>query len=171
MEREPGRPRSGSLKRLGGAMSETVPNTDDLIARAKERAEGPPVPEEWGYRVTLEEGESFVGRWRERTVDVDNEDRPIYLLWDAEGAECFSRHYASLERELTREDPTTGATVVIYRAENYKTQYDDEGEQSGQSYGVTTEPNDAPLPDEPPAATDAPAKAGGQAADDEDFPY
>jgi hypothetical protein len=88
---------------------------DDLISRAKERAESPPTPEEWGYRIVLGEGESFVGRWRDRTVDEDNNDRPIYLFWDDAGEWCFSRHYASLERELTREDPAIGATVVIYR--------------------------------------------------------
>jgi hypothetical protein len=141
---------------------------DDLISRARERAEAPPIPEEWGYRIALEEGESFVGRWRDRTVDEDN-DRPIYLFWDESGEPCFSRHYASLERELNREDPAVGATVVIYRGDNYKTQYDDEAEKSGQSYGVTVEPNDDPLPDEPPAAAAASAKGSTQLADDEDF--
>ena len=141
---------------------------DDLISRAKERAETPPTPEEWGYRIAIDEGKSFVGRWRDETKDEENNDRPIYLFWDDDGEPCFSRHYASLERELKREDPAVGATVVIYRGDNYKTQYDDEGEASGQSYGVTTEPNDDPLPGEPPAAA-APAKGNAQLADDEDF--
>ena len=143
-------------------MTEKLSNSgrDDLIARAKTRAESPATPEEWGYRVTLDEGESFVGRWRGRTVDEDNENRSIYLFWDESGEQCFSRQYASLERELDRENPADGATVVVYRADNYKTQHDDEGEASGQSYGVTTEPNDNPLPG-----------AAAAAADDEDFPY
>jgi hypothetical protein len=138
---------------------------DQMLQAAKERAETPPTPEEWGSRIALEEGESFVGRWRDRTVDEDNNDRPIYLFWDDDGELCFSRHYASLERELKREDPAVGATVVIYRGDNYKTQYDDEGETSGQSYGVTSEPSDAPLPGEPLATREAPT---GQLADDED---
>lgn len=143
-------------------MNETVSNSgrDELIARAKERAEGTPTPEEWGYRITLEEGESFVGSWKDRTVDEDHDDRPVYLFLDEAGEDCFSRHYASLERELTREDPAPGDTVVIYRAENYKTRFDDEGEASGQSYGVTTEPKGDPPPGAPAAA-----------ADDENFPY
>jgi hypothetical protein len=53
--------------------------------------------------------------------------------------------------------------------DNYKTQYDDEDEASGQSYGVTTEPNDDPLPGEPPAAAEESAKGSSQLADDEDF--
>ena len=139
---------------------------DDLISRAKERAETPPTPEEWGYRIALDEGESFVGRWRDRTIDEDNNDRPIYLFWDESGEPCFSRHYTSLEREINRENPAPGATVVIYRGDNYKTQYDDEGEKSGQSYGGTVEPNDDPLPGEGAAS---PAKGSSQLADDEDF--
>jgi hypothetical protein len=47
---------------------------DDLIAKAKERAETPPVPEEWGFRIVLNEGDSFVGRWRGKTQDPDNVD-------------------------------------------------------------------------------------------------
>jgi hypothetical protein len=144
-----------------------VSGRDDLIARAKERAETPPTPEEWGYRVQIEEGESFVGRWHTETVDEDNNNRPIYLFWDESGEPCFSRHYASLERELKREDPAVGATVVVYRGDNYKTQYDDEGESSGQSYGVTSEPNDDPLPG--PSGEAKPADA--QLADGGEFPF
>jgi hypothetical protein len=143
---------------------------DDLIQRAKERAETPPTPEEWGYRIQIEEGGSFAGRWHTETVDEDNNNRPIYLFWDEDGEACFHRHYASLERELAREQPATGATIVVARSENYKTQYDDEGEKTGQSYGVSSEPNDAPLPGEP-LAGEAPAKGSAQLADDEEFPF
>ena len=34
---------------------------DELIARAQDRAETKPSPEEWDYRVVLNEGETFVG--------------------------------------------------------------------------------------------------------------
>ena len=143
---------------------------DELIARAKERAETTPTPEEWGYRITLEEGESFVGRWRGQTVDEDNSNRSIYLFWDESSEWCFSRSYASLDRELDREQPAIGATVVIYRGDNYKTQYDDEGEASGQSFGVTVEPNDDLLPGEPVPSETA-SSADTQLADDEDLGF
>jgi hypothetical protein len=141
-----------------------VSERDELIAAAKARAEAPPAPEEWGYRVALEEEETFVGRWRGETVDEDNENRRIFLVWDEAGEPAFFRYYASLGRELDREHPSVGDTVVIYRAGNYKTQYDDEGERSGQSYGVTTALNDAPLPGEA-------ALGSGQLSDDEDVPF
>jgi hypothetical protein len=70
-----------------------------------------------------------------------------------------------------REDPAVGATVVIYRGDNYKTQYDDELEKSGQSYGVTVEPNDDPLPGGQPSAAASPRKGSGQLGDDEDMPF
>jgi hypothetical protein len=34
---------------------------DELIARAKERTEPPPTPEEWGYRTALAPGEHILG--------------------------------------------------------------------------------------------------------------
>jgi hypothetical protein len=144
---------------------------DDLIQRAKERAETPPTPEEWGYRIQIEEGESFVGRWHIETADEDNNNRAIYLFWDESGEPCFHRHYASLARELTREQPSLGATIVVSRSENYKTQYDDEVETSGQSYGVASKSNDDPLPGEPTTTGETPAKSSAQLADDEEFPF
>ena len=39
-------------------------NRDDLIARAEEDEQTPLVDPTWGYRISLEPGETFVGRWR-----------------------------------------------------------------------------------------------------------
>ena len=120
---------------------------EQLIDRAKERAETTPVPELWGYRVALEEHDVFVGRWRGETVDEMNVDdngnlRRIYLLWDDVGELCFSRHYAALGREIDRVSPEVGCTIVVVRGADYV------GAQgTGYSFGVETEPNDAPLPD------------------------
>ena len=80
---------------------------EELLARAKERAEAPAIPSEWGYRIALDEGEHFTGRWRGETTDPDNVDkdgnpRRIYLLWDEAGTSCFSRNYTSLAREIDR---------------------------------------------------------------------
>jgi hypothetical protein len=107
--------------------------TDGLVARAKERAEGSPVPEEFGYRLVLNEHEHFVGRWRGETIDEANGDRAVYLLWDADDQPCFSRHYAALGREIARVNPQV----------DYATDHPN----PGHSYGVETEPNEAELPD------------------------
>lgn len=113
----------------------------ELIARAKERAEAPPTPEGWGYRVGLEPGDSFIGRWRGDTEDEENDNRPVYLLWDEDDRACFSRTYAALAREIERVSPEIGCTIVIVRGPDYIGQ-----QGTGYSFGVETEPNDAPLP-------------------------
>ena len=64
----------------------------ELLARARERADAPPTPAEWGSRVALEEQESFCGRWRGETVDEDNDSRPIYLLWGEGGSSATRAH-------------------------------------------------------------------------------
>ena len=115
---------------------------DELIARARERAETSPVPEEWGYRIKLEEGDHFAGRWRGETVDDKNTDddgkpKRIFLFWDGDDAACFSRTYAALAREIDRVQPTIGCTIVIYRGGDYVGQ-----QGAGDSFGVATEPNE-----------------------------
>jgi hypothetical protein len=148
-----------------------VSSRDDLVARAQERAEAPPTPAEWGYRVALNESESFTARWRGETTDPDNDDRRVFLFWDDAGEPCFHRYYAALGREVDRVNPKVGDIIAIFRGDNYKSQFDDPGEETGQSYGLEAEPSSDPLPGEPPAATEAPAKSSGQLADDEEFPY
>jgi hypothetical protein len=141
---------------------------DELIARAKERAETAPTPEEWGYRVQLDENDVFAGRWRGETTDPDNDDRRIFLFWDEDGELCFHRFYAALGREVDRVQPTVGDTVVVARGNNYRSQYDDPGEETGQSYGLEAEPCSDPLPGEAQAAA---ARGSAQLADDEEFPF
>jgi hypothetical protein len=115
---------------------------DDLILRAKERAETTPAPNDWGYRLILDPGDGFVGRWRGETTDLGNEGRRIFLFWDADGERCFSRFYAALGREIDRAEPEIGTTIVVYRGDDYL------GAQgTGFSFGVEIEPNDAPLPE------------------------
>jgi hypothetical protein len=116
--------------------------SDDLIARAKERAESAPIPEDWGYRIQLEPDDSFVGRWRGETVDEAHDDRRIFLFWDRDDQLCFSRSYAALNREIDAAAPTVGCTVVIVRGEDYVGQ-----QGTGYAFGVVVEPNDEPLPD------------------------
>jgi hypothetical protein len=127
----------------------------ELVARARERAEASPVPDGWGYRVVVDEGEDFSGRWRGETTDPDNVDdegepRRVFLLWDEEGGLCFSRFYAALGREIDRAAPAIGDRIVIARAKDYRS-----ARGTGYSFGVVTEPCDEPLP----------------GADDEEFPF
>jgi hypothetical protein len=128
---------------------------DELIARARERADTPAVPVEWGYRVVLDNEEEFVGRWRGETTDPDNADqqgnpRAVYLLWDEQNEPCYSRTYAALGREIRQAAPNRGDRICIYRGDDYT------GAQgAGYSFGVVVESCDEPLP----------------GADDDDIPF
>jgi hypothetical protein len=116
--------------------------SDDLIARARARAEALPVPEGWGYRIVLDEGEVFVGRWRGETTNEDN-GRRIYLLWDEDDQPCYSRDYTALGREVDRAKPEVGDRVAIFRGADYVGQ----GGNPGYSFGLEKERCDEPLPD------------------------
>jgi|SRR6516165_770785 hypothetical protein len=116
---------------------------DDLIGRARERAEASPVPDFWGYRLALEPGDAFVGRWRGETTDEANEDRRVFLFWDEDEEVCFSRLYTALGREIDLAAPTRGCTIVIVRGDDYTA-----AQGTGYSYGVVSEANDRPLPEE-----------------------
>jgi hypothetical protein len=101
-----------------------------------------------GYRVALEEGETFEGTWRDDTVDEENDDRPVYLFTDPDGELCFSRHYAALERELDAVRPLeVGTRIAIARGANYRTQYDGADEKSGYSFGVAVDASTAVVDD------------------------
>jgi len=123
---------------------------DALLSRAKERAEESPLPDTWGYRVALEEGDWFYGRWRGETVDEQNDNRRIFLLWDEDEQPCFSRFYTALGREIDRVNPELGCTIAIYRSADY---IGPKG--TGYSFGVEVEPNEAPLPETDDATTPA----------------
>jgi hypothetical protein len=115
----------------------------ELLSRAKERADTRVVSGEYGYRVALEEEESFLGRWRGKAVDENwTPAREVYLLWDSDDQPCFSRYYAALGRELERVKPAVGDRVAIYRGVDYTTQ---DG-NTGYSFGVEAEPCEDPLP-------------------------
>jgi hypothetical protein len=114
----------------------------DLLERARqnEQERG----SEWGYRVTLETGEHFEGRWRGETIATggDYGDQRLFLLWDRDGQECYVRGYAALARKVDDETPGLGASVVIVRGDDYQS-----AGGTGYSFGIASEPNDAPLPE------------------------
>lgn len=115
---------------------------DDLLARARDRAaQTAATPDEWGYRVQLEPGDTFVGRWCGETTDLGNDGRRVFLLWDSDGEACYSRFYAALGREVDQARPTVGDTVAIARGNDYVSAHG-----TGYSFGLVVEPNGAPLP-------------------------
>jgi hypothetical protein len=124
-------------------LDQAAGDRDALVARAKERAEASPVPDEWGYRIALEEGDSFVGRWLGETTDEQHDNRRVFVFLDEEGERCFSRYYAALGREIDRAQPDVGATIVVYRGSDYASK-----QGTGYAFGVEVESNDAPLPDD-----------------------
>jgi hypothetical protein len=127
---------------------------DDLVAKAKARADAGGLDESWGELVDLDEDESFVGRYRGLTADPQN-DRPIHLFWGENGELRWSRSYAALDRELEEARPQIGDRIVVYRGRNYKTAFDGDEGPKGRSFGVVCEPTD-----EPPPAEGAPADDG-----------
>ncbi len=117
---------------------------DELIARAEEDEQTPLVDPTWGYRISLEPGETFVGRWRGLTVDEANENRPVYLFWDEAGERCFSRHYASLGAKIKLAEPQIGHSIAVRRGADYAS-----GKGNpGFSFGIAVSENDEPLPED-----------------------
>jgi hypothetical protein len=133
---------------------------DDLLRQAQERAESWTIPEEWGsYRIQLAEEEGFKGRWRGETADELNGGRRIFLFWDEDGEECFSRSYASLSREIDRVAPAIGDNIGVWRGRDYTA-----ANGTGFSFGVESESNPAPLPG-------SPVTVAVRADDDDDIPF
>jgi hypothetical protein len=140
-------------------------STDHLVVRARENSEGPTVPGTWGELIEIEIGASFVGRYR-GTDTAEGFKSAAYLLWDEEDAPRFIYACARLDTEFSRESPAVGATVAIFRSENYESQYDraSDREPTGLAYGVATEPNAAPVPAE---SSGSPGRLGP----DDDLPF
>jgi hypothetical protein len=124
----------------------------DLMNRARqaanERDDG-----EWGYRVTLEPGDGFEGRWRGQTSREGNYgDQPVYLMFDPNGELCFIYGgRARLDRWIEKLAPSEGDRIAIYRDEDEWA-----GDKTIHKYGVVTEPcyDALPVPPEPGAGHD-----------------
>src|SRR4029453_6991674 len=100
------------LAREGGSMS------DDVAARARERAQGSAVPEHWGKLLELPDAGGAGGR-------------------------CWTPGRYRLVQEMQRVQPDRGADVAIFRDFDIETK-----NGTMHVYGVEAEPNDAPLPGE-----------------------
>lgn len=136
-------------------------NNNDLLERARRQAAQP--FSQWGWRVALDPGDSFVGRWRGQTTDTDNDDRPIYLLWGENNEACFIRHYAALGRAIEAEQPEVGDRVAIHRGDDYQSQ-----NGTGYAFGIASEPCTEPIPDHDGSGT---AGTADLTLPDEDIPF
>lgn len=118
--------------------------SDDLIGRARENASERDEAE-WGNRVTLEVGDSFIGRWRgETTTQTDYGDQPVYLLWDDQGQPCFMYGGRKvLDRRIRSAGPIEGDSIAIFRGED-----ETSNGRTAHIFGVATVSNPDPLPDE-----------------------
>lgn len=116
--------------------------SEDLVNRARENASARD-ENEWGYRVTLEPGDSFSGRWRGETMTSgDYGEQRVYLLWDHDGQECYLYGgRARLDRKIDSLALEAGNEVAIFRG-------DDEvsNGRTIHSYGVASQMTLEPLP-------------------------
>ena len=120
--------------------------TDDLLNQARENASERP-DADWGERVTLEPGDSFLGRWRGQTSTASEYgEQPVYLLWDREGVERFLYGgRATLDRKIEQLAPGEGDEIAIYRESNETT---DKG-RTVHRYGVASQMTMEELPSGP----------------------
>jgi hypothetical protein len=116
---------------------------DDLVGQARDAAHRAGVPEDWGEVIEISVGDHFIGRHR---GFGEGGRSGAWLYWDESGDERFLWNCYRLEQEYKREDPSLGDTIVVFRDENYHSQYDDDGDATGLSYGIAKELNEAPVP-------------------------
>jgi hypothetical protein len=117
---------------------------DELLNQATENASARD-DGEWGYRITLEPGDRFLGRWRgETATSGDFGEQPVYLLWDRDGQDCFI--YGGrvvLDRKIRAAAPGTGDSIAIARIED-----EFANGRTLHRFGIATGPNESPLPGE-----------------------
>jgi hypothetical protein len=118
--------------------------SDDLHNRARESAKGFVVPDEFGEQVEIQVGEFFEGRHR---GFGEGGKQGAWLAWDADDQPVFLWNCYRLQQGYDRESPSIGDRVVIFRDDDYHTQYDEPDEATGLGYGVACEPCSDPLPE------------------------
>jgi hypothetical protein len=137
---------------------------DDMNERALAQANAGPDSGENGYRIHLDVGQTFQGRYRGETVDAQF-DRAIFLFWDRDDQTCYMREYASLRRRIDQATPSPGDVVVIARGDDYTS-----ANGTGYSFGVMVVTSDDPLPvGEPVPAQATPTQT--TIDDEDDIPW
>ena len=116
---------------------------DDLIARAKERAEGKPTPEGVGLPDRTRRRRDVPGplAWRHgRRGEQRPADLPALGRDGNPASRATTRRWSASSTRCGRS--RSAAPIVIARGDNYKTQYDvRRASASGFSFGVVVEPN------------------------------
>jgi len=117
---------------------------DDLLAQATENASKRD-DSSWGDRIVLEVGDSFSGRWRgETTTPSEYGEQPVYLLWNAEGEECFLYGgRVALDRQIRSASPGLGDDIAIARIED-----ESSNGRTVHRFGVAVARNEEPMPGE-----------------------
>lgn len=150
-------------------MSETVPNTDELLEQTRRRLQELESRQEddevdWGERVELEPGDSFVGRWKGETEGRTKEGGAftVYLFWGRDGKRRFMFQTARLGWEIRDLQPAIGDEVAVVRGSDLPAQ---SGKNPTQRYAVRARPCSDPLPEAEKADESAQLAAG------DEFPF
>jgi hypothetical protein len=118
---------------------------DDLLSRARARAESSRTPDDWGSQMETAENSGGRLRFRGETVDEfrhDHEGNPrrIFLWWDEDGNLVWTPPWYQLVQEVERIRPQVGDTVGFWRGADYQTK----NGGPGFSFGLEKESNDEP---------------------------
>jgi hypothetical protein len=120
---------------------------------------------DWGERIELDPGDSFVGRWKGETEgrSKDGGTFTVYLFWDGDGKRRFMFETVRLGWEIRDLAPAVGDEVAVVRGTDLPAQ---SGRSPTQRYAVRSRPCSDPLPE-----TAQPDEDGEQLAVDDDIPF
>jgi hypothetical protein len=119
---------------------------------------------DWGDRVELDPGDSFVGRWKGETEGrgKDGGTFTVYLFWDRDNKRRFMFQTTRLGWEIRDLAPQLGDEIAVVRGTDLPAQ---SGKNPTQRYAVRSRPCSDPLPE-------TPTEGGGeQLAVDADIPF
>jgi len=123
---------------------------------------------DWGERVELEPGDSFIGRWRGDAIGRSKEGGAftVYLFWDREGEHRFMFQTTRLGWEIDDLKPAVGDEIAVVRGTDLPAQ---SGRNPTQRYAVRARPCSDPLPGE--ADVQRENEGAAQLAVDDDIPF
>jgi hypothetical protein len=119
---------------------------------------------DWGERVELKPGDSFVGRWKGEAEgrNKDGGTFTVYLFWDRDGKRRSMFQTTRLAWEIRDLGPAVGDEVAVVRGTDLPAQ---SGKNPMQRYAVRARPCSDPLPET------AQPDEGGQLAVDDGIPF
>lgn len=145
-------------------------HTDELLEQTRRRLQELESRQEddevdWGERIELEPGDSFVGRWKGETEGrtKDGGAFTVYLFWDRDGKRRFMFQTARLGWEIRDLVPAVGDEIAVVRGTDLPAQ---SGKNPTQRYAVRARPCSDPLPE-----TGKAEESGDQLGDDDEFPF